>query len=93
MAQASRKGGKRHEMPAHHKLEAFIDEYLDAAGIRGQGRTPCFRSTIGKTGILTGLPMRQAYLSPKPTKPHKRRQRRLPESEARSWSCRNPTTG
>ncbi len=22
------KGGKRHEMPAHHKLEAFIDEYL-----------------------------------------------------------------
>jgi hypothetical protein len=28
-----------------------------AAGIRGQGRTPLFRSTIGKTGILTGLPM------------------------------------
>jgi site-specific recombinase XerC len=23
------KGGKRHEMPAHHKLEQFIDEYLD----------------------------------------------------------------
>jgi site-specific recombinase XerD len=51
------KGGKRHEMPAHHKLEAYLDEYLDAAGIRGQGRTPLFRSTIGKTGILTGLPM------------------------------------
>src|SRR5271154_602966 len=28
------KGGKRHEMPAHHKLEHFIDEYLAAAGIR-----------------------------------------------------------
>jgi integrase len=51
------KGGKRHEMPAHHKLEAYLDEYIDAAGIRGQGRTPLFRSTIGKTGILTGLPM------------------------------------
>jgi integrase/recombinase XerC len=22
------KGGKRHEMPAHHKLEAFLDEYM-----------------------------------------------------------------
>jgi integrase/recombinase XerD len=26
------KGGKRHEMPAHHKLEHFLDEYLAAAG-------------------------------------------------------------
>ena len=26
------KGGKRHEMPAHHKLEQFLDEYLDAVG-------------------------------------------------------------
>jgi site-specific recombinase XerD len=22
------KGGKRHEMPAHHKLEAFLDEFV-----------------------------------------------------------------
>ena len=51
------KGGKRHEMPAHHKLEAYLDEYLDAAGIRNQSHSPLFRSTIGKTGILTGLPM------------------------------------
>jgi integrase/recombinase XerD len=51
------KGGKRHEMPAHHKLEAYLDEYLAAARIRGQRRSPLFRSTIGKTGILTGLPM------------------------------------
>jgi site-specific recombinase XerC len=32
------KGGKRHEMPTHHKLEAFIDEYLAAAGIREDGK-------------------------------------------------------
>jgi hypothetical protein len=44
-------------MPAHHKLEAYLDEYLDATGIRGAGRTPLFRSTIGKMGILPGLPM------------------------------------
>jgi len=51
------KGAKRHEMPAHHKLEAYLDEYLEAAGIRKQGRSPLFRSTIGKTGVLTGLSM------------------------------------
>jgi integrase len=34
------KGGKRPEMPAHHKLERFLDEYLAAAGIRDGGETP-----------------------------------------------------
>jgi integrase/recombinase XerD len=51
------KGGKRHEMPAHHKLEQFLDEYIDAASIRDRERTPLFRSAIGKTGILTDRPM------------------------------------
>src|SRR5271155_690951 len=26
------KGGKRHDMPVHHKLEQFLDEYLEAGG-------------------------------------------------------------
>ena len=51
------KGGKRHEMPAHHKLEQFLDEYLAAAGIREDGKTPLFRSAVGKTGLLTDKPM------------------------------------
>jgi len=51
------KGGKRHEMPAHHKLEQFLDEYLDAAGIRDRGKTPLFRSALGRTGFLTDRPM------------------------------------
>ena len=51
------KGGKRHEMPAHHKLEAFIDEYLAAAGIREDGKSLLFRSAIGKTDVLTEKPM------------------------------------
>ena len=51
------KGGKRHEMPAHHKLEVFIDEYLAGAGIREDTKTPLFRSAIGKTGVLTDKPM------------------------------------
>jgi site-specific recombinase XerC len=51
------KGGKRHEMPAHHKLEHFLDEYLAAAGIREDGKTPLFRSAVGKIGVLTEKPM------------------------------------
>ena len=51
------KGGKRHEMPAHHKLEQFLDDYLDAAGIRDGGKSPLFRSALGRTGILTDRPL------------------------------------
>ena len=28
------KGGKPHDMPAHHKAEEYVYAYLDAAGIR-----------------------------------------------------------
>jgi site-specific recombinase XerC len=34
------KGGKRHEMPAHHNLEAYLDAYIDTAGIREEKKTP-----------------------------------------------------
>jgi site-specific recombinase XerC len=51
------KGGKRHEMPTHHKLEQFLDEYLKEAGIRDDGKSPLFRSAAGKTGVLTERPM------------------------------------
>jgi hypothetical protein len=42
------KGGKRHEMPAHHTLEAYLDAYIDAAGIRDSGKSPLFRSAAGR---------------------------------------------
>jgi site-specific recombinase XerD len=47
------KGGKRHEMPAHHTLEAYLDAYIDAAGMRDSGKSPLFRSAAGRTGMLT----------------------------------------
>ena len=47
------KGGKHHEMPAHHKLEEFMDEYLNAAGIGNQKKSPLFRSTRGRSRQLT----------------------------------------
>ena len=31
------KGGKEHEAPCHHKLEAHLDEYISAAGIAAVG--------------------------------------------------------
>ncbi len=30
------KAGKRHEVPCHHNAEAYLDAYLDAAGMRGE---------------------------------------------------------
>jgi integrase/recombinase XerC len=37
---AHEKGGKRHEMPAHHNLEAYLDAYIEAAGIRDEKKRP-----------------------------------------------------
>jgi integrase/recombinase XerD len=51
------KGGKRHEMPAHHKLEAFLDEYLRTAGIAGDEKSPLFRSAVRRTGTLAATSM------------------------------------
>src|SRR6266853_603356 len=34
------KGGKQHEMPAHHLLETYIDEYVSEAGIAGDKASP-----------------------------------------------------
>jgi site-specific recombinase XerD len=47
------KGGKQHEMPVHHKLEEYLDEYIGAAGIGEDERGPLFRTAAGKTGFLT----------------------------------------
>jgi site-specific recombinase XerC len=54
------KGGKEHEMPCHHALEASLHTYLDAAGLRKHPRAPLFQ-TIGRgTGRLSGRRMEQA---------------------------------
>ena len=51
------KGGKHHEMPAHHNLEAYLDAYLEAASIREAKKTPLFRSSLGRSKKLTENPM------------------------------------
>ena len=51
------KGGKRHEMPAHHNLEEYLDTYIKAAGIADGSKAALFRSAAGRTGMLTDKPM------------------------------------
>jgi len=43
------KGGKRHEMPVHHTLEEYLDRYIEAAGIKGEPKSPLFRASNGKS--------------------------------------------
>src|SRR5213080_4193637 len=50
------KGGKRHEVPAHHNAEAYLDQYLDAAGIRALKKSPLFRS-VDRSRKLTENPL------------------------------------
>ena len=41
------KGGKEHELPAHHALEGYLDAYIEATGIAAEPRSFLFRSIRG----------------------------------------------
>src|ERR1035438_6694443 len=51
------KNGKVNEMPCHHKLETYLDEYIKADVTEDDRKGPLFRSAIGKTGQLSDRPM------------------------------------
>lgn len=50
------KGRKRHEVPAHHNAEAYLDAYLDAAQIRDGRKAPLFRAMV-RDGTLSDRAM------------------------------------
>ncbi len=50
------KGGKRHEVPAHHNAEAYVDAYLETAGIRDEKKSPLFRS-VDRQRKITANPI------------------------------------
>jgi integrase len=50
------KGGKRHEVPAHHNAADYVDSYISAAGIAGEKKSPLFRS-IDRHRTLTDRPL------------------------------------
>jgi len=53
------KNGKRHEMPTHHLLEEYLDEYIEEAGIASDKKGHLFRSAKGRTKQLTNRPLAQ----------------------------------
>jgi site-specific recombinase XerD len=55
------KGGKEHEAPCIPKLEAYLDEYLAAAGIAGDQEGPLFRTTGRSTGTPHRMAQQDAY--------------------------------
>ena len=54
------KGGKRHDVPAHHKLDEYLEAYIAAAGIAVTPKTFLFPTATGRTGRLSDQPMSQA---------------------------------
>lgn len=46
------KGGKEHEVPLHHKAEEYLDAYMNALDNKSD-YSPIWRTTRGKTGVLT----------------------------------------
>jgi site-specific recombinase XerD len=53
------KRGKEHEIPTHPNLERYLDEYIAAACIAEDRRSPLFRTTRGRSGELTSNQMSQ----------------------------------
>lgn len=54
------KGGKRHEVPANHNLDEYLERYIEAVGLAAEPKSPLFRTAAGRTGSLTAKPMAQA---------------------------------
>jgi integrase len=54
------KGGKRHEMPCHHTLEAYLHAYIDGTSIGDDPKGPLFRTIRRGTGQLSTTPLPQA---------------------------------
>jgi len=50
------KGGKRHEVPAHHNADDYLHAYIEAAGLAAERKTPLFRS-IDRHRRITCRPM------------------------------------
>ena len=53
VARLHEKGGKRHDIPAHHRAAEALDEYLEACGLE-DGREALFQSVDRAGGRLTG---------------------------------------
>jgi hypothetical protein len=69
------KGGKRHEMPCYHNLEAYWIAYIAGTGVADGSQGPLFRTLGRKTKQLTRPPAPRQCL------------RRYPAPRRRGWHC------
>ena len=51
------KGGKEHQVPAHHRLVKYLGEYMDATGLWYTPRAPLFQSVDTTKSRLKGIRM------------------------------------
>lgn len=49
----SEKGGKHHEVPAHHNAAEYLDAYIDAANLSDAKKSPLFRTMVRSTAEST----------------------------------------
>ena len=54
------KGGKRHEMPCHHNLGAYLHAHIEGSGRRSSPKALLFPTAFGRTGGLSTRSMTQA---------------------------------
>jgi integrase/recombinase XerD len=54
------KGGKQHNMPCHHHLESYLQDYIETARLAGDREGPLFRTAYRRTGTLTERRMTQS---------------------------------
>ena len=54
------KGGKRNDIPAHHNLAEYVEQYIAAAGIAGERKGPLFRGARGRKAELGVTPLGQS---------------------------------
>ena len=53
------KGGKAHDVPAHHVAREYVEDYLDAAGLWGQSKAPLFQPVTPDRKNLKGNRLRR----------------------------------
>lgn len=53
------KGGKVHELPCHHKLDDYLHQYVQKAGLAKEPKAFLFRTGDWNTGELTARPLSQ----------------------------------
>src|SRR5262249_2287387 len=85
------KGGKEHEVPCHHNLEKYLDEYIAAAGIKTRIGNHTFRTTgitpyLKNNGKLEHAQYLADHASPRTTKLYDRRAEEISLDEVENIS-------